>query len=197
MTDPSVTDGQAQVARFRVSQRALWLARLPALAMAASAIWLVFIPGRIEGNGSTSATVLAMFYGGWVTALTVAMTLAWAGWRRIPRKAASGTLEVGPDGVEYRVGLDRFRIPWDHITAIHPVRQTAGKPPIAFWLPKDRPTGLTRSQEFALYRTLHRSPYRPVERPDGMLLPLRLFGTAGARQIIDTLRRHLDMKEGG
>lgn len=198
MADLSVPDEQAELASFRVSQRALWLARLPALVMAASVIWLVFIPAQIEGTGSTSATVRAMFYGGWVTALTVAMTLAWAGWRRIPPKAASGALLVGPGGVDYRVGLDAFRIPWDRITAIHPVRQTAEKPPIAFWLPKDRPTALTRSQEFALYRILHRNPYRPVERPDGVLLPLRLFGTdkGTADRILAVLSRYHDVAKG-
>jgi hypothetical protein len=158
--------------------------------MAASAIWLLSIAVRIKG--STSATVSAMFYGGLVAALAVALTLAWAGWRRIPPQAAFGALQVGPDGVGYSVGPDTVRIPWNRIAAIHPVRQMAGKPPVAIWLPIEGTTTLTGSQEFALYRMLHGNPYRPVERPDGVLLPLRLFaGRKGNTDVIvEVLRKH-------
>lgn len=175
---------------FTVSRRALWSARLPALAMAAAALWICFLPSRIEGGESPSTGVVAMFWIGLALALAVALALIWVQWRKVPSAARAGVLQIGPDGVIYAVGPDGHSIPWDRITAIHPVRRVRGSAPIAVWLSGDLSTDMTLSREHVLAAAVHRSPYRPVARPDGLLLPLRLFGRDRADAIIATLQQY-------
>ena len=131
-----------------------------------------------------------MFWGGFALALAVALAMAWALWRRVPSGARTGRLSIGPDGVNYAVGPDRHRMAWDRITAIHPVRRVRGSAPIAVWLSGDLSKDMTLSREHVLAAAAHRSPYRPVVRRDGLLLPLGLFGRDRTDALIAALNQH-------
>jgi hypothetical protein len=118
--------------------------------------------------------------------------LAWVTWRRVPWGATGGLMRIGASGVEYRVGPDRIRTDWTRIDAVRPVPMARHTDLLAVWLPVRADTETVAPTDAELRKVLHGAAYRPVQRPDGLLLPVELFGTAGAAQILATLRGHLE-----
>ena len=116
----------------------------------------------------------------------------WFRWKRIPPGAPGGTLQISPDGIAYQVGPDHVRLAWSQVAGVYPVTMPSKTRISAVWLPKEDPA-VPSSSRITLLEIAHaKSPYRPVERPDGVLLPLTLFGTDKEKPtaIIDTLRHH-------
>ena len=120
------------------------------------------------------------------------MAFVWFRWKRIPRGAPGGTLHVGPDGVEYRVGPDRLSLDWEMIAAVYPITRPSQTQTRAVWLPREDPARPNSSRMTLLEIAHVKSPYCPVERPDGVLLPLTLFGTNNKKteEIMDALHHH-------
>ena len=126
--------------------------------------------------------------------VSVAVLLAfiWFRWNRIPPGAKGGALRIGPDGIDYRVGPDHIRLDWSQIAAVYPVTRPSDTRVRAMWLPRDDAAPPNSSRRTLLEIAHVRSPYRPVERPDGVLLPLGLFGTQRAKgeEILGVVQRH-------
>lgn len=119
------------------------------------------------------------------------MAFIWSRWKRIPPDASGGTLRVGPEGIEYRVGPDRVHLDWSQVAGVFAIRRHSQPRVCAIWLPREDPSPPNSSRMTLLEIANAKSPYRPVERPDGVLLPLQLFGLDKATQgkIVDVLQR--------
>lgn len=101
----------------------------------------------------------------------------WFRWNRIPKGAPGGTLRIGSDGIVYQVGPDHVRLDWSQVAGVFAIGRP-GKPGVyAVWLPREDRAPPNSSRTSLLEIAHVKSPYRPVERPDGVLLPLTLFGT--------------------
>lgn len=121
--------------------------------------------------------------------------LAWITWRRVPWGASGGLIRIGVASFVYSVGPDHIRRNWSDIAAVHPVSMPRHTDLLAVWLPVRRDTGMVVPSEADLRRILHKGAYRPVVRPDGLLLPIELFTTAGSRKIFEALASHVNATE--
>lgn len=121
----------------------------------------------------------------------------WFRWKRIPPGATGGTLRVGPEGIDYRVGPDHVSLTWAQIAAVYPITRSPKTRILAVWLPRDDPDPPNSSRRTLLEIAHLKNPYRPVERKDGVVLPLQLFGNGQktADEIIAALRRQLEAQE--
>lgn len=106
----------------------------------------------------------------------VLLGIAALNWFKVPKGAAGGTLRVGAEGIEYRVGPDHRVIGWDRIVATGRIHQPMGMGYSGIWLSFDSPEPLTKTQERKLEVALYRRPYRVQEFDGGILIPVSLFG---------------------
>lgn len=123
--------------------------------------------------------------------LAAPAAFVWFRWKRIPPGAAGGTLHIGRDGIAYQVGPDHVCLDWSQIAGVFAIGRPGKAAVRAVWLPRED-SGPPNSSRKSLLEIAHvKRPYRPVERPDGVLLPLTLFGTdkATANTIMDVLSR--------
>ncbi|NBE07357.1 hypothetical protein [Paragemmobacter ruber] len=127
-------------------------------------------------------------------AVSIAALLAfvWRQWKRIPPGAPGGTLQIGPSGIDYRVGPDQVHLGWSQIAGVTPIAKPSRRQVSAIWLPNEDPAPPSSSRMTLLQIAHAKSPYRPVERPDGVLLPIGLFGQAAAGAIVHALGTHLE-----
>lgn len=182
--------GDGPFATFTVPARVVTIKRASEVAFGVCGLLMiaVFFPW----NGPPVPASIAHI--GWpMLALGVAAPAAfiWLRCKRIPPGVVGGTPCAGPDGIEYRAGPDHVRLGWAQIAAVHPIRRPPDKRVRAIWLPGEDPsipnaTGMTPLEIACL-----KNPYRPVERPDGVLPPLRIFSTdkATADTMLDVLSR--------
>lgn len=147
--------------------------------------WLVTAGGRLLFDIHTMPLPYMILF------LLITVAPAYLGrstWRRVPWGAFGGVMRIGASGVEYCVGPDRIQRDWTHIAAVYPVPMARHRDLLAVWLPMQDNTGTVAPTEAELRKILHKAAYRP----DGLLLPVEPFGTAGAQKIVDTLRSHLE-----
>ncbi|OYU18635.1 MAG: hypothetical protein CFE34_09510 [Rhodobacteraceae bacterium PARR1] len=132
--------------------------------------------------------VLPMLGGG----VAFVAAFIWFRWKRIPGGAQGGALCVSAEGIDYHVGPDHIRLSWTEVAAVYPVTRPSQTQTRAVWLPRADPAR-PNSSRMALLEIAHaKSPYLAVERSDGVLLPLTLFGMSKGKpaEIMDALRRH-------
>ena len=111
----------------------------------------------------------------------VLLGLAALNWFKVPKGAAGGTLRVGAEGIDYRVGSDHHAIGWDRIAATGRIQLPGGKGHSAIWLSFGSPAPMSKKQERKLEAALYRRPYRVQEIDGGILIPVSLFaGPRGA-----------------
>lgn len=168
----------------------------PVLFIAAGAylVWLFTAGGKLLSDiHRMPFSYMALF----PLSMVAPAYLAWSNWRRVPWGASGGVMRIGARGIDYCVGPDRIQRDWTHIAAVRPVSMARHTDLLAVWLPTGGDGSTIASTEEELRKILHKAAYRPVARPDGLLLPVELFGTAGARKIFDTLRSHLEMRPVG
>lgn len=119
--------------------------------------------------------------------------MAWLSWRRVPWGSTGGQLRIGADGVEFKVGPDHLYRDWASIGAIHQIR--VGNTIPAVWLRAHGDSAPDQTRKRELGRALIKGGYRPVVRPDGLLLPLDGFESTFEpilENIIKTLQRCLE-----
>jgi hypothetical protein len=181
---------EGQVAVFPVPLRVVLVKRMSEIALGAYGLVViaVFFPwGGPPPPDSIDHIVWPILAVG----VAAPAAFVWFRWKRIPPGATGGTLRIGPDGVDYRVGPDHVRLDWSQIASVYPITRPPKGRILAVWLPRDDPAPPNASRRTLLEIAHLKSPYRPVAREDGLLLPLRLFGlhkeTSG--EVVDVLRR--------
>lgn len=187
-SDQASTDPQVTV--FFVPARVVMIKRASEIAL--GVYGLVVIAVFFPWNGPPPPDSIAHIV--WpVLAVGVAAPAAfvWFRWKRIPPGAPGGTLHVGPEGIEYRIGPDYVRLDWSQIAGVYPITRPPKGRILAVWLPHDDPDPPNSSRRTLLEIAHMKSPYRPVARQDGVLLPLGLFGLQNEKsgEIVDVLRR--------
>ena len=182
--------GNDQVVVFSVSRNVVLIRRWSEILLGAFGLVMIalFYPWHDPlPPDSIDHIVLPMLGGG----VAVLVAFIWFRWKRIPLGAEGGTFRIGPEGIEYRVGPDHIRLDWSQVAGVFAIRLHSKPPVRAIWLPCEDPA-LPNASRMTLLEIAHvKSPYRPVERPDGVLLPLPLFGLdkATSGEIMDVLQR--------
>jgi hypothetical protein len=146
----------------------------------------------IRGHAIVRSVDPLVFWAALPLVIGIPAVFAWLAWRNAPLGADKGRLQIGPDGVEYLVGADRIHRGWAQVSAIHPVRRPGWTTPTAIWLPVGPSAPPDRLGERDLWLAMFKAVYRPVLRPDGLLLPIGIFGQGAAKAITETLRMHLE-----
>ncbi|MBA4349873.1 MAG: hypothetical protein C0427_01325 [Rhodobacter sp.] len=190
-SDQGSTDPQVTV--FSVPARAVMVKRASEIALGVYGLMMiaVFFPW----NGPPPPDSIAHIVWPILAVGTAApAAFVWFRWKRIPPGAPGGTLRIGQEGIEYRVGPDHIRLTWAQIAAAYPITRPPKTRILAVWLPSDDPDPPNSSRRTLLEIAHLKSPYRPVEQKDGVVLPLQLFGNGQekADEIIATLRRRLE-----
>jgi hypothetical protein len=114
-------------------------------------------------------------------------------WFLVAHGARGGTLRISPEGLYYRVGAEDLRLAWQHLAGVHPIKRSNPGTATALWLPREDagPPETSGALHKVLRRATDRRPCRLLERPDGILLPIGLFGGAKTVQrIIAAVERH-------
>lgn len=126
-----------------------------------------------------------------VVGILAPAAFVWFRWNRIPPSAPGGMLRIGRGGIVYQVGPDHVHLDWSQIAGVFAIGRPGKLGVGAVWLPREDRAPPNSSRKTLLEIAHVKSPYRPVERPDGVLLPLTLFGTdkATADTIADVLSR--------
>jgi hypothetical protein len=164
-----------QVAVFPVPRSVVLIRRLSEIALGASG--LVMIAAVYPWGGPPPPdSIDHIVWPALAVGVAAPAAFVWSRWHRIPPRAAGGALRIGPEGVDYRVGPDHVRLGWSQIAGIHPVTRPSKEQILAVWLPRDDPDPPNSSRRTLLEIAHLKSPYRPVSRKDGVVLPLRLFG---------------------
>ncbi|OYU18634.1 MAG: hypothetical protein CFE34_09505 [Rhodobacteraceae bacterium PARR1] len=147
-------------------------------------IWLITAEGRL---------LLSLHKMPWSYLITFPsvffpFVLAWLSWRRVPWGSTGGQLRIGADGVEFKRGPDHLHRDWASIGAIHQMRVGNNIP--AVWLATNGDPVPDQTFKREMGRALAKGGFRPVVRPDGLLLPLDGFESSFA-PILDNITKAL------
>lgn len=191
MPPPDASSTDPQVAVFSVPQRVVLIRRGSEIALGAYALVMIALffpwtdPLPPDSIDHIVWPILAV-------AVAVPAAFVWFRWKRIPRGAPGGRLQIGPDGIAYQVGPDHVGLSWPQVAGVYPITMPS-KPQVgAIWLPNEDPAAPGSSRMTLLEIAHAKSPYRPVLRSDGVLLPVTLFATDREKvaEIIDAMRYH-------
>lgn len=191
MTPADGKSTDQHVAVFSVTSRVVFMKRAAEIGLGVSGLVMiaVFFPwGGPPPPDSIDHIVWPMLAVG----VAAPAAFVWSRWKRIPAGASGGRLQIGPDGIAYQVGPDHVRLGWSQVAGVYPITTPSKTQVGAIWLPTEDPA-IPNTSRMTLLEIAHvKSPYRPVERPDGVLLPLRLFGADKERaaEIVDAFRHH-------
>jgi hypothetical protein len=194
MPPPDASSTDPQVVVFSVPQRVVLIRRGSEIALGAYALVMIalFFPWTDPLPPDSIDHIV------WpILAVGVAVPAAfvWFRWKRIPRGAPGGRLQIGPDGIAYQVGPDHVGLSWPQVAGVYPITMPS-KPQVgAIWLPNEDPAAPGSSRMTLLGIAHAKSPYRPILQPDGLLLSLDGFESSFEpilENIIKTLQRCLE-----
>ena len=108
--------------------------------------------------------------------------------RQIPKGAENGRIRLDEAGIDYSVGSEAAGMSWRDIAAIHVHRSDFDGGARALWLAR---TAGDPPKAARMRRMLGNRLARPVETPDGLLVPLLLFSADDGRAILAASRDFL------
>ncbi|MCU0800483.1 MAG: hypothetical protein MUD11_01695 [Rhodobacteraceae bacterium] len=175
----------SQMIRFVVKRGPLAASWIGPLCFVGIAVYVAYLITQFDGDLGPNPTMLfrAGFYGFISLGIIVPLFMAYSLKRRLPADVASGTLTVDAGGLLFDMGTGPTRIAWSRIAAVHPVSHRAGKPPGALFLPSHVRGPLPQPQAEAALRKFGGRWATVMPHPDGVILPIVLFGLDEAANI--------------
>lgn len=108
--------------------------------------------------------------------------------RQVPQGAEDGRIRLDEAGLDFSVGPHASRVPWRDVAAIHVHRSDFDGGARAVWLAR---TAGDPPKPSRMRRMMGNRLARPVDSPEGVLLPLLLFSADDARAILAASRDFL------
>ena len=193
MTDETGAGSETQSECFAVQRKTLLALHLESVNYLGIMAFVLYLPTKVEGGYATGATGgTAVFLWG-LLAVGVALPLALAAWRwpRTPRGATRGVLEIGARGLVYAVGPYRREILWDEVAALHPVLDVQQRKVVGVYLSRVAKAEPGSARDFVLRKAMRWRLFEPVEREDGTILPLVIFGAGKTDAILRAIKAGL------
>lgn len=108
-------------------------------------------------------------------------------WRKVPSNSQTGTMTIGPGGLQYDVGPHRRNIAWTDVKTALPVQPKGRKNPAAIWLTRQEDPKVTLSLGLMVGRSLGKDLGKPIDRDDGIVIPTALFGKRSCLPILNAI----------
>lgn len=126
-----------------------------------------------------------------VVLLLLFLVVAVLRWFWVPGGAETGTLEVGPERVIYRVGFDQRVVEWSRIAIVRGIQRATVRQGAVLggvWLQYRTAPPPLPWFELSLKAGLRSRPYRTSAGRQGVMLPLGLFAEREA--VLAAMQRH-------
>ncbi len=175
---------------FKVDKKALIRVRFGAFVLIGAGFLLLLPISKYFLNYGTQASfeTHAWFFGRTAFVYFVLLSLIVTQWLRVPVNAADGRFVISQDGVLWRIGDDERRIAWSDIQIITPLTYEGGRYPAAIWLGNDDDAQLSRARTENIRRVVYQDPVRVLDFPNGLAVPMALFGSKQVYDILRTIR---------
>jgi len=151
--------------------------------------YVIYLLTRFDGDFGPNLPFIfkAGFYAFVAFGAFLPLLRAWFLWRRLPRDPLGGHLAMSSAGLTLSMDDRSHTVPWSAVRSIHPVfTTTATSHPSGLYLARTSDAALSGVDLRRTRRCLRSTWTRPLDQPDGVVIPLGMFRRDETPRILAT-----------